>query len=416
MYFTAALLRIKMEFRYATVPVAWSGPTVTRARKCEVGMCMDRYKEIRLIEEARGGSQDAFKQLVQNNQKKLEVYIKSWPGIQPVDAEEIGQEVWNDIWECIHRFPEDGGYNPAKGSFLTWVINYKAKQKILDRLKRLRSKQNKREIVGIPVGENGELIFEPQIQHNFGAEEERYLKVMAYRELFRLTFLCGGYPHEQLAFGFSKLVYGEKTEESKKRKDKKGEEVQEGTRGDVEGVPRKVDSEYGAEWLGALINHFWNSYQSVSAIDDLDTLRSLEGSLEPMRLRLKLKVRDLMKMKKQEKEEKEKNNPLRNHLEVIKEKPVAETCLRDYYARKDQKTHPISHWSVRIANTIRRVLGLVKGTSEDEVVEEITARLKNGPVEPISCNRCKLRHAPPCCAVKSRRGPLLEKEYRKSSM
>lgn len=414
MCLTIALLGNKMKLRNATMLVVDLGPTVTRVGFGEVGMCMDRSKELQLIEEARGCSREAFNQLVQHYQKRLEVYIMSWPNIQYADAENINQEVWSDISECIHRSPEDGGYNPAIGSFFTWVINYKAKQKIRD-WRRIKSKS--REIVGIPVGENGEPIFEPHIHPHFGAEEELYLKVTAYRELFRLTFLCSGYPHEQLAFGFSKLVYGERTEESKKRrKGKKGETIQEGARGDVEGVPRKVDSKHGEERLGTLIDHFWDSYRLVSAIDDLDMLRSLEESLEPVRIRLKLKVRNLMKMKKQEKEEKEKNNPLQNHLEIIKEKPIAETCLRDYYARKDQKTHPISHWSARISNTIRRVLGLVKGTSEDEVVEEITVRLKNGPVEPIGCNRCKLRHAPPCYVVERRRGPLLDNQYRKSSM
>ena len=69
------------------------------------------------------------------------------------------------------------------------------------------------------------------------AEEERRLKFEALRLNMVITFLCGGYPHQLLAFGYSKLIYGTP---SPRR---------------IEGKAAKVDEEHSAESLENLKEH-----------------------------------------------------------------------------------------------------------------------------------------------------------------
>jgi len=70
------------------------------------------------------------------------------------------------------------------------------------------------------------------------AEEACRLRLAALLELHRLTLLCGGYPHEQLAFLFAKSLYGQPSNRA------------------IEGDPERVDREHGSTALGDLLETY----------------------------------------------------------------------------------------------------------------------------------------------------------------
>jgi len=331
---------------------------------------MDAVEELQLIRRVRERDQEAFGQLVDHYQKPLGGFISSSVGNQHVD--DIAQDVWSRTYEAIQRDRRDGGYDPTKGRFYTWVINYVA----IPRLKDWRRSQSRNaRLAGLLEDQKGGPTaataatsedWEPTII--LEAEEQLRLKVMAYCELFRLTFLCGGYPHQQLAFGFAKHIYGEQSTRT------------------MEGDPRRVDIEHGNEPLRGLLDKYWDSYRTVSQIDDVDVLRSLWESLEPVRVRLPFTVEALIR-------------PLSDCLQPVRGHAVAQTCLRNYYIREDEDhTHPISHWCDRLQERVREMLCLKKEASEDENIQRIVQRQGKGPIQPTGCNRCKLRHVLPCVA------------------
>jgi hypothetical protein len=277
------------------------------------------------------------------------------------DAEDIAQNVWSRAWEILYLSNESDKYDHTKGSLYTWLINYLAIPKIKDWRKSQIRTDNLPDI-------NDQL---PETANDPGSlvlyEEELSRINSAFCELFRLTFLCGGYPHQQLAFALMKHIYGK---ESKRA---------------IEGDARKVDADYGNRALKDVLTEYLVAYRKISQVDE-KIFEDLYKHLEPVRIRLNLRVDKLIR-------------PLPSHLVKQRRKEVKLTCFRDYYIRQKQSgTHPLTYWCDRLQERIRGLLRLENAISENAVVREIMNRKgrEGMKLRPSSCNRCKLRHVPPC--------------------
>ena len=331
-------------------------------------------EEISLVEEARTRNRQAFERLVQIFQKPLIGFILVRSMADRATAEDIAQEVWCKAWEQIHRTPGENGYDPAKGRFYTFLINYLAIPKVRD-WKRNRSKS--RERTGIFGTDDGQVLSEPaapalssQPDVSLEVEEQLRLTNSAFLELLRLIFLCGGYPHQQFAFAYSKLIYGQPSRRS------------------IEGASEKVHQEHGTTPFKALITAFWDAYKSVSQLD-VETLQIVDCHLEPVRLRLPLEVGEILNF----------DNASKTRFEKLLSEKAGKTCLNNYYAdHKSGFTAAIPDWCYKVEKRIRAILGCEKDTSSDEVLGTIMMQQKNAAVQPQSCNRCKIKHLPPCSA------------------
>ena len=331
-------------------------------------------QEIKLVGEARNRNRQAFERLVQIFQKPLIGFISVHSMADGATAEDIAQKVWCKAWEQIHRTPEENGYDPAKGRFYTFLINSLAIPKVRD-WKRNRSRS--RERTGVFETENGQVLSEPAApalssQPDIGIEVEEQLRLTnyAFLELLRLVFLCGGYPHQQFAFAYSKLIYGQPSRRS------------------IEGASEKVHQEHGTIPFETLIIAFWDAYKSASQLD-AETLQIVDRHLEPIRLRLPLEVGEILKF----------DNVSKTRFEKLLSRKTGKTCLNNYYAdHKGGFTVAIPDWCYKVEKRIRAILGCEKNTSSDKVLGTIMMQQRNAPVRPQSCNRCKVKHLPPCNA------------------
>jgi len=330
--------------------------------------------EAHIIELARQQDRNALNQLIVLYERPLLGFILRWVSRQ--DAEDVAQAVWIRVCEEIHRSPEAGGYDPTKGTFYTWVIGYVAKPKVRDW--RRSMVRGRKAVATIGPGDEDEPGLEPEAPEGtwrpdrlVETEEELRLRITAYVELFRLTFLCGGYPHEQLAFGFAKLLHGTPSSRA------------------MEGVPDKIDHDYGERELRSLAEIFWQSYRSSSGIRDRELLDELEGSLGPLHRRLRCRIDELIR-------------PFPNHLHVLQGRVTGQTSLRNYYAgdgdgRKGPGTHPITHWCYRLRQRLMQLMGMPLDADAGLETAGVTARRADGASTKLrGCSRCKLRHVPPC--------------------
>ena len=129
-------------------------------------------------------------------------------------AEEIAQNVGLEAWKSMTESPEEGGFDQSKGVFYSYIINRFAKFHVLQwRRRKARSVEI---LTGFEGGDGGRAFKLPDGRglapdERLEKEEELRLLVAGYAELFRILFLCGGYPHQQRAFGLSKHVFGRKS-------------------------------------------------------------------------------------------------------------------------------------------------------------------------------------------------------------
>ena len=309
------------------------------------------------------GRRQAFSKLTRLYHDRLVGFILIRISGDREDAEDIAQDVWSRAWEILCVSRECDKYDPAKGSLYAWLINYLAIPKINDWRK---GRGRTCEWAGTINNRHTEMADDPGSLLLF--EEELSRINSAFCELFRLTFLCGGYPHQQLAFALMKHIYGKQSKRA------------------IEGDARKVDAQYGNQVLGDVLVEYLAAYRRISQVDDERIFEDLFKHIEPVRDRLSLRVEKLI-------------HSLPSHLEELRGKEVELTCFRDYYIRQEQSgTHPLTYWCDRLQERIRSLLRLEDAISEDAVVREIMDRKGSGGIKlrPGSCSRCKLRHVPPC--------------------
>lgn len=320
-----------------------------------------------LVRAARRGDRAAFDRLIAISHKALLGFLRGHMAGDLVDAEEVAHKVWVAVWEDIQTAPEAGGFDPEKGSFQSFV-RYRHALYILRREVAAKVKQRGRETSLEQLEEEAGTFGEPEEtappSPSLRLENEEYLRLRlaAFREMFRILFLCGGYPHQQLAVAFSKYIHGQH-----------GDRVQ------------RVHTQHGTRHLDQLVGDFVRACHEVSEIPGELGLGELEDHMSPLLLRLPLSVGRLTEMDKASRE----------HFHSLSRQRSADTCLADYYAkRKGGFTVAIPDWCYKVEQRIRQVLGVDGGQSMGETLKR-AAEMREGMGSP-ACTRCKLRHLPPC--------------------
>ncbi len=307
-------------------------------------------EEKTLTEKARKGDKDAFNRLVEIFTLPLIGHILARIGGSRSDAEDIAQEVWLAAAGSIRLKPQEGGFDIHKGGYYNYLINRYAKFKI----RQWKQKQKRNREYPFPADREFKGLY-PQIKDSDESSspdallhfmEEREQKAKQYWELLRIVFLCGGLPHQQISFLYSKIIYG--------RKSPRG----------IEGNPKKVNERHGAESLNKLHEKFWKCFKAAAQIDE-SIIEGRRHYSDPLKKRLQLKVQTLVG----------NDSRLMKYLAKILNIQAAETNLADYYAEfAGGYSTAVPDWCYKVERRIRTVLS-GKGDS---------------------CRRCKLKNLPPC--------------------
>jgi RNA polymerase sigma factor (sigma-70 family) len=315
-------------------------------------------EESDLIFRAVNGDGEAYERVVKENNESLLGFIRGF-GQSFSDAEDIAQEVWVKAWRHIDS------YDPQRGKFRTWIYGI-ARHEVNDRW----AKKSKEQIRFLNEAEGCDILAAQEAKENTPLslllkEEMLYQMHLVYCEFFHWLFYCGGYPHEQLAYGFAKLIYGKKSERT------------------IEGNPDKVDANFGSQELGRVAELFLQAYKTASGITASWGPSCTRKDLEPLYKRIRYKVKEL-------------RQPLPTSLETIQDVIVAQTHLKDYYVTvKNRRTHPITDWCYRVERQLRRVIARLKNVDTDNHPEQ-TAQASFINANMKICPRCKLRHLEPC--------------------
>ena len=326
---------------------------------------LSQKQECQLIEKARAGSQDALEELADVFHGPIRGCVQG-KGLSPHDAEDVAQNVWIEVQKRIRMPSEDGGYDPDRARLFTYTSRI-ASSRVVDWWReRQRAPRAVDDSADEDDNESRQPVTDPEEDPSQIVERlERLLFVN--RELFRLAFLCGGYPHEQLAFAFVKLI------------DQK---------------PTDVESAHGRKRLGELVEEFLESYRLATRFAQ-EEFNKYPPLLGPLRARLSLAVGLLFERAPED---------TRDLVAALAQELVLSTRMQDYCARTGP-THPFSYWTHSVARRVRKVLGVESREKqpdelEDEVLGELMGRQEgDGRVEPLprqGCNRCALREVPPC--------------------
>lgn len=329
-----------------------------------------------LVEAARRGDRIAFDRAVQMSHRALLGFLRAHMPADLVEPEVVAQKVWIAVWDGLRLSVADGGFDPDRGSFHAFVC-YRYAVYILRREMSARAKQRAREVslerweeeTGRGTGAAPADDASP-----WGAlaqAESLRVKLAAFREVFRILFLCGGYPHQQLAVAFSKYVYGENADRV-----------------------QRVDREHGSVPLAALADDLAGRCRTMSEAPAEAETDWPDTHLRPLRMRLSLRLDELMK-----------SDPTsREHFHALGARQSGETNLADYCAEhKGGFTAAIPDWCYKVEKRVRQILGVGDEPFSGDALEKTARREGVAGGRMRACGKCKLRAAPPCGNVRSER-------------
>jgi hypothetical protein len=302
------------------------------------------------------------------------------------EAKEIAQKVWIETWEKIRMPSESGGFDNSKGRFFTWLYSYIIKFAILDHgaarsteiplshLSRSEDEEgeDRMSCMADPDTENSpDIVLEKKEELRKQAEKLRRI-YLAYGELLRWLFLCGGYPHQQLAYAFSKLIFGH-----------------ESNRG-IEGSPQRLRTEYAEIPLVSLQRVFWESYSKESRIPG-DILNTCKCHMHPLDKRLTLSVKELTRL----------DHASNNQFAPFLNSMVAETFFKQYWENhRSGFISAVPDWCYKVKQRLLCLFGLEKTAEEKDLIRSLVTEEK--AIGNKHCNRCKLRHVAPCAEEEQR--------------
>jgi len=342
---------------------------------------LSKEEETALVHAARAGNRGAINRLVRSFNHVLVGYmLRNVWWMQPDDAEDLAQETWKEVLTKIGIPENQGGYSCEKGRFFTWIKNY-----ILDfKIKRHAAQRMRYPTAQPSCHEEGEdwisrlpdpdRTFIPdvnlEIRDELQLEIERLKRIhLAYIELLRILFRCGGYPHQQLAYAFSKLVFGRESDRG------------------TEGSPQRLNREYGTIPLEQLIDLFWKSYCATSNIPE-DILNGSDRLLEPTKCRLEYNIATLFLL----------DRASRDRFAHIGAQKTGATTLCDFWEKhKNGFTSAVPDWCYKVRMRIQRSMKVPRDASETDMLKKLVldAECENGEDVP-ECSHCRLRHLPPC--------------------
>jgi hypothetical protein len=257
--------------------------------------------------------------------------------------------LWAEARACILRLPEEGGYAPsARGQFHYYVWNHctpwathferktladgdgesgEVRQHPVTPEHRLKPFESLTDPEGRPRDVPVEPDFEPA--DGSGRSPEARTRCEAMFVLLEVLFLpATGYPHPQLSFGFSKLIYGRPSS------------------GGMYGDPTRTVREHEAAFLTQLTGDFAKAYADLVALTPADRAR-VQGALTPLRARLPTTVAEMV------------TGDRESELQCagFADRQVGETRLQDHFgAWKGDGVKAITNWSNRLKQRIERWL------------------------------------------------------------
>jgi len=333
---------------------------------------MLKDEELILVKDAQKGNQEAFGKLVNAYNKMLIKHIQLRIENDSVKAEDIAQATWLRVLERIDR------YDPNKGSFYNYVVKVFARKEIglfWEEQKKINiSSEQDNEIAEIQP--SIEIIDKRMLPDDIMLYKE-YLRLQkqAYFRIFQLLFLCGGYPHQQLAFAYSKLIYGSQRASN-------GIKGSARIEGRIEGDSKSVDRKHGNTDLRNLTNSFLHDYSSLAGLGPRE-IQELNEYMLPVKTRLNVKVSSLFSL----------SYVLLEQLQPLHDMDVGCTSISDYYTQKRGADKSIPDWCNKVIKSINAALGIDINTDMSEYINMLSCEDKK---RSSNCSQCKLRHVAPC--------------------
>lgn len=281
-------------------------------------------------------------------------------GVYDQDLDDVTQDTWRMGWEYLRKCPQEGGYDHQQAGLYTWLTKCIAPRQALAWRDRKRQEHRAKHRA------SEQALLSADSAPPVDPSDIVWLTMLAYDELLRITFLCGGSPHKQLAFGYSKLIHGKASPRA------------------IEGDAQEVDRRYGAERLPALAERFPGCYEAEGGVISSERVKNL---MAPLRQRLRLTIGELVR-------------PLSEHLSAVSGKVASDTCLREYYGSQAlpgrPANHPISYWCDDVRRKVARTLGC-DGIGLSQIPIEVLAReSKHHKTPPRGCRECRLPRVPQC--------------------
>jgi len=310
---------------------------------------LTKDEEARLIERARAGDAGAFGILVSAFTPPLTARVLAHLHESRIeDAQNLVQDLWALAWEDLPKPPERRGYDPARGRYYTYLLHRFLNHLIKRHNKKMDAERAETFSLDEETGKDSETlecrIVDPQAISPAEAAKmkEELLRLREiHAELFRITFLKGGYPHEQLAFAMLKLVSGRQSHRA------------------IEGKPADLDASHGASPLQEVAEVFWREYQKESELP-LECLARCEQDLRPLREKLHMKVEAIYPPRSR----------LYERLSQVLGALVGLTCFHHYYDRRGASAS-LSDWCYKVRERVRKALG---ASDQDSSPEDAEAR------------------------------------------
>lgn len=305
---------------------------------------LSKDKLLSLIGRACEGDGSAFDEMRAAYDKSVRGYLKLRTWRSPDDLEDMVQDVW------LETLAKIGSYDSSRGSFYTFLTQCIASYILL------RWNEVSRVQVVSMDDETAECDVSDQISEGSDPAEVLMERVElearhdAFLLLSRLLFLCGGYPHQQLAFAFSKLIYSDSA---------KGQ-----------GNAAPVVDRHGVRELASLATDFLVSYSDVSGLSARE-IGLISSCMTPLQERFGIPLEQLLSLDR---------DSTARYADIL-DLRVGDTALRHYYEKQSRKPAiVVADWSYGVQQRLRAVLDAGG----------------DGSASRGACGKCKLRGVVPC--------------------
>lgn len=304
---------------------------------------------VEMIRQARGGEEAAFQWLRERFHWPLVCVVARKTGWEHGHAGEAVNRLWEEERGCILRAPEEGGYAlSARGQFhyhvwnhcTAWSAQYDRKtfadgDGLAGPLQRHAVTPEDKLKPLLPIEDSEGRPHEIPVEQDFEADDgsgrspDARARCEAMFVLLEVLFLPSiGYPHQQLSFGFSKLLYGRVNP------------------GGIYGDPTRTVRDHGSALLKLLAEDLAKAYADLVALTPADHAR-VQGALTPLRVRLPVTVAEMIKG--------DRESELQ--CSVFADRQVGATQLQDYFgAWKGDGVKAITNWSNRVKERVQRWL------------------------------------------------------------
>ncbi len=261
-------------------------------------------KESVLIKKASNGDKEAFDKLYKNYHNSIKGYIVSHL-VDRSYTEDIEQETWSKISQIICD------YDPKRGSFYSF-IRYWAGIMVLrvnSKIFKWWKEQLFSEFPDEGESENGEESIDRKNFKPSDTSPEYFLEKC--EKFLKITFKCGGLPHQLIAFGFNKLLTG--------------------------WGPNEIVEELSSERLKVLTEKLIMDYKQESKLPDY----IVDKAFKPLKKKMRKKVKDVLGQR-----------DLENLYEKLLDKIIGVTKLENYYGKNPVGN--IADWSYKVREKVMR--------------------------------------------------------------